>query len=109
MLLAVGSVNLADGGDLWNGPPGSSYAGLFVSDDHGATWRQDVGFTAPNDWIPFDCPVLTVLKNGDVLAIQCAYDRKFRDHPDRGWTLGFHYVINVLRDMKELGPHIKCS
>jgi hypothetical protein len=98
MLLAVGSVDCMDGGLVFSGPPHSSYAGLFLSDDHGRTWRRDVLFTTPDldQIIPFDSPVLALLPEGRILAISFSADRKYAGDPLLGWTRGMHYTINEL-------------
>lgn len=99
LLMAVGSVDCFDGGDIWKGQPGSSYAALFYSDDNAATWNKDAILVSPDplNLVPFDAPELAHLKNGDILVLTCASDRKFKDHPLSGWTLGQHFVLNVIR------------
>ena len=44
MLMAVGSVDVNDGGDIWDYSPDSTFSGIYVSDDGGGTWRRDVMF-----------------------------------------------------------------
>lgn len=106
MLLAVGSVDCMDGNLVFSGPPNSSYAGLFLSDDNGHTWRRDVLFITPNlsQLIPFDSPVLAALSKGRILAISLCADRKYQGDPLMGWTRGMHYVINELAPRKEARP-----
>lgn len=102
LLLAVGSVDCMDGSLAFSGPPGLSYAGLFISDDDGGTWKRDVLFTSPDpaSVIPFDAPVMALLENGNVLAISFAVDRKYQGDPLLGWTRGMHYVIHELAAQK---------
>ena len=99
LLLAVGSVGISDGSLMWKGKPGASFAGLFVSDDHGKTWRQDVMFAPadPKHLVPYDAPVLVAGTNSDVLAISVQGDRRTKDDPRQGWTMGSHYVLHVIR------------
>ena len=98
VLLAVGSLDCMDGGLVFSGPANSTYSGLFVSDDHGRTWQRDVLFTSPDleNLIPFDAPVMALLRNGHVLVVSVAVDRRQKDNPLMGWTAGLKYVINQL-------------
>jgi len=102
LLLAVGSVGIMDGSEMWGGGPGSSYSGLFVSDDNGKTWRKDVMFVPadPKHLVPYDAPVLALTRRGDVLALTVQGDRRTKDDPRAGWTMGSHYVINVIRQQR---------
>ncbi|MBN1346328.1 MAG: exo-alpha-sialidase [Phycisphaerae bacterium] len=102
LLLAVGSVDVMDGSEIWKGPHGAGYSGLFVSDDHGATWRKDVMFRSPDpeNLVPYDAPVLVRARSGDVLALSVQADRRAKDDPRSGWTMGSHYVMNVLRETR---------
>ena len=102
ILLAVGSFDCMDGAFVFDGPPGSSYAGLLISDDHGRTWQRDVRFTSPDPkhLVPFDAPVLARLKDGRILAISFCPDRRSKDDPLLGWSRGYHYVIHELAPNK---------
>lgn len=103
ILLAVASVDCMDGGLVYSGPPNSSYAGLFISDDHGRSWRRDVMFTTDNldQIIPFDAPVLTTLEKDRILAIAFSADRKYKGDPLLGWTRGMHYTLHLLAPSKQ--------
>ncbi len=98
ILLAVGSLDCMDGNRVYEGPPNTSYSGLFFSDDHGRTWQRDVLFTSPDpeNLAPFDAPVMALLSNGDVLVVSVAIDLRQKDNPLMGWTTGLKYVINQL-------------
>jgi len=98
LLLIVGSLDCMDGSLAFAGPQGSSYAGLFYSDDNGKTWQKDLIIPSPEpiNLVPFDAPVFTLLKNGDILVINCAADRRYQNDPLSGWTKGFHYVLNII-------------
>jgi len=98
MLLMVGSLDCMDGGLAFTGPPNSSYAGLFISDDNGKTWKRDVLMLAQDlkNLYPFDSPVMVLLKNGNILATSHTADRSYRDGPLFGWRDGLHCVINEL-------------
>ena len=103
LVLAVGSVGLDDGGQVYDGEPGASYSGLFVSDDSGATWRQDLLFPSadPDNLIPYDSPLLVQAPDGDILAISVQYDRRTKDNPLRGWTMGSHLVLHTIREVPD--------
>lgn len=103
MLLAVGSLDCMDGSLAFKGPPNSTYAGLFISDDNGKTWKRDVLLVTPEleNLIPFDVPVMTLLKNGNILTIFFAADRRYLGKPLSGWCEGNHYVINELAPTKK--------
>jgi hypothetical protein len=98
MLLLVGSLDCMDGSDMFKGPPDSTYVGLFISDDNGKTWRRDVLLMSPDlkNIIPFDAPEMLLLKNGNILTLSFAGDRKHLKSPLTGWCEGMHYVINEL-------------
>ena len=101
MTLAVGAVGGKKGHQIYGEPYNTSYAGLYVSDDFGDSWKKDVMFTSPDPYryIPYDAPVSVALDNGDILVVHCAYDREYKDHPLRGWTMGSHLVANLLIPM----------
>lgn len=103
LLMAVGSVDCMDGALVFSGPPGSSYAQLFISHDHGRTWQRDVLLTSmdPDQIIPFDAPTLASLDDGRVLAISFACDRRNDGDPLIGWSQGMHYVIHVLEPVAD--------
>ena len=98
ILLAVGSIDCMDGNLIYQVPLRPSYSGLFVSDDHGRTWRRDVMFqsTDPEHLVPFDAPVMVSLRSGNVLVMSVAVDRRQRNNPRSGWDAGLVYVINEL-------------
>ena len=98
LLMAVGSIDLMDGGLAFSAPPNSSFAGLFISDDDGATWTRDVMLTTSDlsRLIPFDAPVLMELANGHILAIALSVDTEYQNDPLLGWTRGMHYTIHEL-------------
>lgn len=98
LLLIVGSLDCMDGSLAFTSPKGSSFVGLLYSDDNGKTWHKDVILPSPDpvNLVPFDAPVMTMLTNGNILAINCAYDRKYQNDPLLGWTLGFHYALNTI-------------
>lgn len=99
MLLAVGSLDCMDGSFAFTCQPGTSYAGLVYSDDNGKTWQKDLILPSPDpaNIVPFDAPLLALLRNGDIMALNCAYDKRYKDDPLCGWTRGFHYVLNTVR------------
>ena len=98
--LAVGSVAIGDGERVWNEKPGKSFCGLFASDDGGKTWRQDVLFPSadPDNLVPYDSPVLVKGKGDDILALSVQVDRRTKDDPRSGWTMGSHYVLHTIRE-----------
>jgi hypothetical protein len=100
LLLAVGSIDVGDGSDIWRGKPGASYSGLYVSDDHGKTWWRDTMFPTsdPNHLIPYDAPVLLAGDKGRFLALSIQADRRTKSDPRSGWTFGSHYVLHVIRE-----------
>lgn len=102
LLLAVGAVGISDGSLAYRGRPGASYCGLFISDDVGRTWRQDVLFPSADadHLIPYDSPVLARAPNGDILALSVQMDRRSKGDPRAGWTMGSHYVLHVIREVK---------
>jgi hypothetical protein len=99
ILLAVGSVDAGDGSEIWKGTYGSSYSGLYVSDDDGATWRRDslLPSAEPDNLIPYDSPVLAIGIDGGILALSVQYDRRTKSNPLAGWTMGSHLVLHVIR------------
>ena len=102
ILMGVGSVNVMDGSLVWEGGRGSSYAGLYISDNNGRTWRPDVLFASadPENLVPYDSPQLMQRNNGEILALNVQLDRRSKDNPTSGWTGGSHYVFNVIRRNK---------
>ena len=102
ILLAVGSLDCMDGGRVFQGAQGTSFSGLFISDDHGRTWKRDVRFTSPDphNLVPFDAPVMALLDQGHVLVISVAMDRRQKDNPLMGWSTGLKYVANELAPLR---------
>ncbi len=98
ILLGVGSVDLLDGEEAWSGPANSSYAGLFISDDNGKTWQRDVMFLTEDLYqqVPFDSPVMALLRNGEILVVHVALNRAYRGRPLFSYAEGLDYVINFL-------------
>lgn len=99
LLLAVGSLRVDDGSQIWRGEPGASYSGLYTSDDNGKTWRPDVLFPSadPEHLVPYDAPVLAADGDGRILALSIQADRRTKSDPRSGWTFGSHYVLHVIR------------
>ena len=99
ILLAVGSVDVGDGSEIWKGAHGSSYSGLYVSDDDGLTWKRDSlsPSVEPERLIPYDSPVLAIGIDGTILALSVQYDRGTKSNPLAGWTMGSHLVLHVIR------------
>lgn len=100
ILLAVGSLEVGDGSEIWQGEPGRSYCGLYVSDDDGKTWRPDARFPSaqPKELIPYDAPVLTAAGGGRIIALSIQADRRTKNNPLAGWTMGAHFVLHELRE-----------
>lgn len=99
LLLVVGSLDCMDGSLAFTCPKGSSYVGLVYSDDNGRSWHKDLIIPSPEpaNLVPFDAPLLSLLRNGDILVLNCTYDKRYQNDPLCGWTLGFHYVLNTIR------------
>jgi hypothetical protein len=98
LLLMVGSLDCMDGSLMFTSPPATSFVGLLYSDDNGKTWNRDLILPSPDSTylVPFDAPVMTLLKNGDILVVNCTHDRKYENDPLQGYTRGFHYVLNTI-------------
>ena len=99
ILLAVGSIDVGDGSEIWKGAHGSSYSGLYVSDDDGSTWKRDSLFPSaePDNLIPYDSPVLAIGIDGRILALSVQYDRRTKSNPLAGWTMGSHLTLHIIR------------
>ena len=99
ILLAVGSIDVGDGSEIWKSAHGSSYSGLYVSDDDGLTWKRDSIFPSvePERLIPYDSPVLAIGIDGTILALSVQYDRRTKSNPLAGWTMGSHLVLHTIR------------
>jgi BNR repeat protein/pectate lyase-like protein len=99
LLLAVGSVDTMDGGEL---RLGKSFSGLYISDDHGKTWRRDVMFPSadPSNMIPYDSPVLLKGNDDEILALSVQTVWRSKSDPRSGWTMGSHYVLHAIREVK---------
>lgn len=103
MLLSVGSLDCMDGSLAFKGPQNSSYAGLFISDDNGKTWKRDVLLLSQDmeNLIPFDSPAMILLKNENILVVTRTADRRLADRPLFAWCEGYHHVINELAPVRK--------
>ncbi len=99
VLLAVGAEGLTDGSLVFRRKDRYSFCTLFVSDDHGRSWRRDVAFSSvqpQGSVVPSDSPVLCPLEGGRILVVMQASDRDKADHPLMGFSAGMSIIGNII-------------
>ncbi len=99
ILLAVGAEGIADGSQVMTERDRTSFCTLFISDDHGQTWKRDLQLARSrpgNNIIPGDSPVLVRLDGGEILVVMQALDRTQGSHPLFGFNAGMSLIGNVL-------------
>jgi hypothetical protein len=99
ILFAVGAEGLTDGGQVMTTPDRTSFCTLFVSDDHGQSWKRDVAFEPllpSSAVVPGDSPVMWLLEGGRVLVVMQGIDRAKRGDPLLGYGVGMSLIANIL-------------
>ena len=109
ILMTVGAEGLTDGSQILTTASRRSFCTLFVSDDHGRSWRRDTPL-APTDaqravnkaasTVPGDSPVMCQLSEGKLLVVMQGIDRDQADHPLMGYSAGMSLIGNVLAPVK---------
>ena len=109
IVMAVGAEGLTDGSQVLTTASRRSFCTLFVSDDHGHSWRRDAPL-APTDaqrlankavsTVPGDSPVMCLLPEGKLLVVMQGIDRDQADHPLMGYSAGMSLIGNVLAPVK---------
>ena len=99
ILMAVGAEGVRDGSLIVSQRKRLSFCTLFVSDDHGQTWKRDVELAQSHPGstvIPGDSPVLVPLNDREILVVMQAIDRKRSGDPLFGFSAGMSLIGNVL-------------
>ena len=100
--MAVGAEGLADFGEHVALEDRHSFCTLFVSDDHGKTWKRDVGLRQADPGssvIPVDHPGLCRLADGRILIVMQAIDRTKPDQPWYGFHTGMSVIGNIIEPL----------
>ncbi len=99
ILLAVGAEGLSDGSQIFTRNERRSFCTLFISDDHGETWKRDLEFAAvppAGTVVPADSPVLWPLEGGRILVVMQGIDRARAGEPLLGFSAGMSLIGNVI-------------
>ena len=109
ILMTVGAEGLTDGSQILTTASRRSFCTLFVSDDHGRSWRRDTplaradaqrAVTKAASTVPGDSPVMCQLSEGKLLVVMQGIDRDQADHPLMGYSAGMSLIGNVLAPVK---------
>ena len=95
ILMAVGAEGLSDGSLISIQKDRYSFCTLFISDDHGQTWRRDVEFeqlVPGSSVVPADGPGLVQLSDGRILTVIQAVDRSGAF----GFNVGMTVIGNII-------------
>lgn len=106
ILLAVGAEGLHDGSEVRARRQRRSFDTVFVSDDHGKTWKRDVELQpvdAKTGVVPADAPVMCLLDDGRILVVAQAIDRDNED-PNVGHDVGMSLIGNILQPTGSAKP-----
>ena len=106
ILFAVGAEGLTDGGEVVSAKNRTrhSLCTLFVSDDHGQTWKRDMPFAQVepgSSIVPADSPVMCTLDAGRLLVVMQAMDRAREGDPLFGWNAGMSLVANIIEPVAD--------
>ncbi len=99
ILMGVGCEGLTDGSQIYQQESREAFVTLFVSDDHGRSWKRDVALkqVASGSTIkPIDSPVMCSLDTGRILVVAQAQDLSKRGDPLFGWSAGMSLIANIL-------------
>lgn len=99
LLMTVGNEGLERDSHVLQQSDRASFCTLFVSDDHGRTWKRDLELAQADpttDLVPVDSPGLCLLEDGKVLVIMQAIDRSRKDEPWYGFHDGMSVIGNVI-------------
>ena len=105
ILFVVGAEGLTDGSQVFTNKERHSFCTLFISDDHGQTWKRDVAFepVSPDSTIvPADSPVMCLLDDGRVLVVMQGIDRAKEKEGDPllGYSVGMHIIANIIEPVQ---------
>jgi hypothetical protein len=103
ILMAVGCEGLTDGSQVHKQKSRTAFVTLFVSDDHGRSWKRDVALrqVASGSTVkPIDSPVMCQLDSGRILVVAQAQDTSKRADPLFGWSAGMSLIANILEPTK---------
>lgn len=106
ILLAVGAEGLADGSDAI-GSTRPSFVTIFMSDDHGRSWRRALEAGTPGGTpthVAADGPVLCPLSGGRILLVCQGIDYAKRGHPLFSYSVGMAVVGNVIEPVPATIP-----
>jgi len=99
IVMAVGAEGLTDGSQVMQQVNRRSFCTLFISDDHGQSWKRDVALAAVDEQttvVPGDSPVMCRLGEGKVLVVMQGMDRAKAGHPLMGYSAGMSLIGNVV-------------
>ena len=99
ILMVAGAVGLTDGSQIGKLMDRFSFCSLFISDDHGATWKRDVDFAQvipSGSIVPADQPGLCRLDDGRILVVLQGMDRSKKGDPWFGFHTGMSVIGNVI-------------
>ena len=98
ILLGVGAEGLVDGSLVMKTKNRNSFCTLFLSDDHGQSWKRDMAFepvSSTSSVVPADSPVMWPLGN-QVLVVLQGIDRSRSADPLIGYRAGMSLIGNLI-------------
>ena len=99
ILMVVGGEGLSDGSQLAKTPSRRSFCTLFISDDHGRTWKRDLALAAVDgktSVVPGDGPLMCRLEGKRILVIMQGMDRSKANDPLFGYHAGMSLIGNII-------------
>lgn len=99
ILMAVGAEGLTDGSLVLTRKDRDSFCTLFISDDHGQTWKRDLELQQVHrgsSIVPGDGPGLVQLDGGKILVVIQALDRSRGGDPLFGFSAGMSVIGNLI-------------
>lgn len=99
ILMVLGAEGLTDGSQIAAKRDRYSFCTLFVSDDHGQTWKRDLALEQVDSGgsvVPGDGPGLVALDDGKILVVIQALDRARAGHPLFGFSAGMSIIGNII-------------
>jgi len=99
ILLVAGAVGLQDGNEHKTQTDRFSFCSLFISDDHGITWKRDVDFqqvVPQDDIVPADQPGFCQLPDGKIFVALQAMDRSQAGDQWYGFHTGMSIIGNII-------------
>jgi hypothetical protein len=99
ILLVAGAVGLQDGNEHKTQTDRFSFCSLFISDDHGITWKRDVDFqqvVPQGDIVPVDQPGFCQLPDGKIFVALQAMDRSQAGDQWYSFHTGMSIIGNII-------------